>query len=94
VSEDTAHGAARAAEIATVDEERYPVPDLGSRAHLPRFTDVDERAANRQTRQVATYFAWCRSGDRICCRLLRSTWRTPTSTSAVAGPTPETSSLA
>ena len=43
-------------EIATVDEERYPVPDPGLEPHLPRLTDVDEKAADRATRQVATFF--------------------------------------
>ena len=43
-------------EVATVDEERYPVPDPGLEPHLPRLTDVDEKAADRATRQVATFF--------------------------------------
>jgi ubiquinol-cytochrome c reductase iron-sulfur subunit len=55
VSEDTAHGQP-GSELATVDEERYPVPDPGLEPHLPRLTDVDEKAANRATRQVATFF--------------------------------------
>jgi ubiquinol-cytochrome c reductase iron-sulfur subunit len=55
VSEDTAHGQP-GAELATLDQERYPVPDPGLEPHLPRLTDVDERAANRATRQVATFF--------------------------------------
>ena len=55
MSEDTAHGQP-GSEVATVDEERYPVPDPGLEPHLPRLTDVDERAADRATRQVATFF--------------------------------------
>jgi ubiquinol-cytochrome c reductase iron-sulfur subunit len=49
--------AQRSAELATVrDEERYPVPDPGLEEHLPRLTDVDEKAFDRATRQVATMF--------------------------------------
>jgi quinol---cytochrome c reductase iron-sulfur subunit len=49
--------AQRSAELATVDDaERYPVPDPGLEEHLPRLTDVDEKAAERATRQVATFF--------------------------------------
>jgi ubiquinol-cytochrome c reductase iron-sulfur subunit len=44
------------AELATRDDPRYPVPDPGHEEHLPRLTDVDEKAADRATRQVATYF--------------------------------------
>jgi ubiquinol-cytochrome c reductase iron-sulfur subunit len=55
VSEDTTHGQP-GTEVVTVDEERYPVPDPGLEPHLPRFTDVDEKAADRATRQVATFF--------------------------------------
>ena len=55
MSEDTAHRPP-GTEIATVDEERYPVPDPGLEPHLPRLTDVDEKAADRATRQVATFF--------------------------------------
>jgi ubiquinol-cytochrome c reductase iron-sulfur subunit len=55
VSEDTAHGQP-SSELATMAEDRYPVPDPGMEPHLPRLTDVDERAANRATRQVATFF--------------------------------------
>jgi ubiquinol-cytochrome c reductase iron-sulfur subunit len=44
-------------ELATLGEDsRYPVPDPGLEEHLPRLTDVDEDAANRQTRLVATFF--------------------------------------
>ncbi|BAK37201.1 menaquinol-cytochrome c reductase iron-sulfur subunit [Microlunatus phosphovorus NM-1] len=43
-------------ELATVDSERFPVPDPGEPEHLPRLTDIDEAAANRATRQVATMF--------------------------------------
>ncbi len=44
-------------EVATVDDAaRFPVPDPGHEEHLPRLTDVDEAAADRATRQVATLF--------------------------------------
>jgi len=43
-------------ELATVDSERFPVPDPGEPEHLPRLTDIDEAAADRATRQVATMF--------------------------------------
>ena len=55
MSDDTSHGLP-GTEVATVDEERYPVPDPGLEEHLPRLTDVDEKAADRATRQVATFF--------------------------------------
>ena len=55
VSEDTAHRPP-GSELATVDQERYPVPDPGLEEHLPRLTDVDEKAAKRATRQVAMFF--------------------------------------
>jgi ubiquinol-cytochrome c reductase iron-sulfur subunit len=49
--------AQRSAELATVrDSDRYPVPDPGLEEHLPRLTDVDEKAFDRVTRQVATMF--------------------------------------
>jgi ubiquinol-cytochrome c reductase iron-sulfur subunit len=38
------------------DPDRFPVPDPGMEEHLPRLTDVDEAAADRATRQVATMF--------------------------------------
>ena len=38
------------------DPDRFPVPDPGLEEHLPRLTDVDEKAADRATRQVATMF--------------------------------------
>jgi len=44
------------ADLATRDDPRYPVPDPGHEEHLPRLTDVDEQAAQRATRQVATFF--------------------------------------
>jgi len=45
------------AELDTIDNlERYPVTDPGVEEHIPRLTDVDEKAANRATRQVATMF--------------------------------------
>ncbi len=40
----------------TGDDPRYPVVDPGHEPHLPRLTDVDEKAAERATRQVATFF--------------------------------------
>jgi ubiquinol-cytochrome c reductase iron-sulfur subunit len=44
-------------ELDTVDqEERFPVSDPGLEPHVPRLTDVDEHAAARATRQVATMF--------------------------------------
>ena len=44
-------------EVAVVaDDTRYPVPDPGHETHLPRLTDVDEKAAERAARQVATFF--------------------------------------
>ena len=55
MSDDTSHGQP-STEVAIVDEERYPVPDPGLEEHLPRLTDVDENAADRATRQVATFF--------------------------------------
>jgi quinol---cytochrome c reductase iron-sulfur subunit len=56
VSQDAFHGH-QSSEIAVFDDaERYPVPDPGLEPHLPRLTDVDERAAKRATRQVATFF--------------------------------------
>ena len=44
------------AELATRDDPRYPVPDPGHPEHLPRLTDVDPIAADRATRQIATFF--------------------------------------
>ncbi|HET9871691.1 MAG TPA: Rieske 2Fe-2S domain-containing protein [Propionibacteriaceae bacterium] len=41
---------------AAVADPRYPVADPGVEHHVPRFTDVDEAAADRATRQVATMF--------------------------------------
>ncbi len=38
------------------DSDRFPVPDPGIEQHIPRLTDVDDRAADRATRQVATMF--------------------------------------
>jgi ubiquinol-cytochrome c reductase iron-sulfur subunit len=44
-------------ELDTVDNlERYPIADPGIEEHVPRLTDVDEKAADRATRQVATMF--------------------------------------
>jgi ubiquinol-cytochrome c reductase iron-sulfur subunit len=44
------------ADLATREDPRYPVPNPGHEEHLPRLTDVDEKAAQRATRQVATFF--------------------------------------
>lgn len=45
------------ADLAVVeDSDRYPVPDPGLEEHLPRLTDVEEKAAERATRQVAILF--------------------------------------
>ena len=38
------------------NDPRYPIPNPGHPEHLPRLTDVDPRAADRATRQVATFF--------------------------------------
>ena len=44
-------------ELDTVDDqERFPVPDPGIEEHVPRLTDIDEKAFDRATRQVATMF--------------------------------------
>ncbi|HEX8510669.1 MAG TPA: Rieske 2Fe-2S domain-containing protein [Propionibacteriaceae bacterium] len=44
-------------ELDTIDNiERYPVTDPGVEEHIPRLTDIDEKAADRATRQVATMF--------------------------------------
>jgi ubiquinol-cytochrome c reductase iron-sulfur subunit len=43
-------------DLTEADEARYPVPDPGHPEHLPRLTDVDPRAADRATRQVAFLF--------------------------------------
>ena len=40
------------ADLATRDDPRYPISDPGHEEHLPRLTDVDEKAADRATRQV------------------------------------------
>jgi ubiquinol-cytochrome c reductase iron-sulfur subunit len=37
-------------------DRRFPVPDPGLEEHLPRLSDVDEDAGNRQARIVATFF--------------------------------------
>jgi ubiquinol-cytochrome c reductase iron-sulfur subunit len=42
--------------VKTTDDPRFPVPDPGHEEHLPRLTDVDEKAADRATRQVAMMF--------------------------------------
>lgn len=52
---DDPHNLSR--ELDTIDNiERYPVSDPGVEEHIPRLTDVDEKAANRAVRQVATMF--------------------------------------
>ena len=43
-------------DLTEADEARYPVPDPGHPEHLPRLTDVDPKAADRATRQVAFFF--------------------------------------
>jgi ubiquinol-cytochrome c reductase iron-sulfur subunit len=44
-------------ELDTIDDiERFPVADPGLEEHIPRLTDIDEKAADRATRQVATMF--------------------------------------
>ncbi|GAA2100705.1 Rieske 2Fe-2S domain-containing protein [Microlunatus panaciterrae] len=43
-------------ELAVTDDPRYPVPNPGLEEHLPRLTDVDEKAGKRAERQVATMF--------------------------------------
>jgi ubiquinol-cytochrome c reductase iron-sulfur subunit len=40
----------------TGDASRFPVTDPGVEDHIPRLTDVDQKAADRATRQVATMF--------------------------------------
>ena len=51
----TSAGDGRESDLATV-ESQYPVADPGHLPHLPRLTDIDEAAADRATRQVATMF--------------------------------------
>ena len=55
MSTDTGHSTGSSAPART-DLDRYPVPDPGLEEHIPRLTDVDEKAADRATRQVATMF--------------------------------------
>jgi ubiquinol-cytochrome c reductase iron-sulfur subunit len=43
-------------ELTEADADRYPVPDPGHPEHLPRLTDVDPKAADRATRQIAFFF--------------------------------------
>ena len=50
------HGGGGRELATTVDDPRFPVPDPGEPEHLPRLTDIDEDAADRATRQVATMF--------------------------------------
>jgi ubiquinol-cytochrome c reductase iron-sulfur subunit len=62
VSEDTGASPIHASsdhhghELTEADEARYPVPDPGHPEHLPRLADVDPKAADRATRQVAFFF--------------------------------------
>ena len=64
------------AELTKLDEVHYPVPDPGHPEHLPRLTDVDEKAADRATRQVATFFGLVPvTGHRVRRRLLRDARR-------------------
>lgn len=48
----------QAHDVATIlnDPDRFPVPDPGMEEHHPRLTDVDPKAADRATRQVAGMF--------------------------------------
>jgi len=62
MSSDTGHGAPHPTEgyggelaVPNVDSS-LPVADPGLEEHQPRLTDVDEQAARRATRQVATMF--------------------------------------
>src|SRR5690606_21319710 len=50
-SESGPHG-----EVATAPGAGDPIPDPGIPPHEPRLTDIDERAARRAERQVATFF--------------------------------------
>jgi ubiquinol-cytochrome c reductase iron-sulfur subunit len=50
-SESGPHG-----EVATATGAGDPIPDPGIPPHEPRLTDIDERAARRAERQVATLF--------------------------------------
>ncbi|HEY5847985.1 MAG TPA: Rieske 2Fe-2S domain-containing protein [Microlunatus sp.] len=44
-------------ELATLESDRrFPIPDPGLEEHLPRLSDVDEAAGDRQARIVATFF--------------------------------------
>jgi len=56
-TDDQSHdGGQHGTDLVQVDEARFPVADPGHPEHLPRLADVDERAADRATRQVATFF--------------------------------------
>ena len=94
MSDDTSHGQP-GTEVAPVGEEaRYPVPDPGLEEHLPRLTDVDERAADRATRQVATFFGLVPVLSSVSLSSISLCLETWSSTSARCEPTPETSSSA
>lgn len=43
-------------ELTKAESPGDPIPDPGIEKHLPRLTDVDEKAAKRAERQVATMF--------------------------------------
>lgn len=47
----------RDGELVTTDDPRFPIADPGMEEHLPRLTDVDEKAAKRAERQVTGLFA-------------------------------------
>ena len=51
------HPDAREGELVTTDDPRFPVADPGMEEHLPRLTDVDEKAAKRAELQVTGLFA-------------------------------------
>jgi ubiquinol-cytochrome c reductase iron-sulfur subunit len=58
ISRQDGHDGQNALERSDAAEDaRYPVVDPGHEEHLPRLTDVDEKAFDRATRQVATMFA-------------------------------------
>jgi ubiquinol-cytochrome c reductase iron-sulfur subunit len=46
----------RSAEPVSAVEHRHPVADPGLEEHVPRLTDIDEKAGDRATRQVAGMF--------------------------------------
>lgn len=44
-------------ELVLTDDPRFPIADPGMEEHLPRLTDVDEKAAKRAELQVTAMFA-------------------------------------